>query len=97
MFSRAQVKRILQRVPGKQRLGVYRQEAARDPFPWGTVRLQTAYSTLSAELPLTVVRRASTVTFAAPGSLMMSTVEKPQNDSIREGWKMHQRLNFSRQ
>lgn len=28
---------------------------------------------------------------------MMSTVEKPQKDNIREGWKMHQRLNFSSQ
>lgn len=28
---------------------------------------------------------------------MMSTVEKPQKDNIKEGWKMHQRLNFSSQ
>uniref|UniRef100_A0A8C6EC95 Ubiquinol-cytochrome c reductase complex assembly factor 5 n=1 Tax=Microcebus murinus TaxID=30608 RepID=A0A8C6EC95_MICMU len=28
---------------------------------------------------------------------MMSTVEKPQKDSIREGWKMNERLSFSSQ
>ncbi|XP_053456119.1 uncharacterized protein LOC128592256 isoform X1 [Nycticebus coucang] len=77
MFSRAQVRRILRRVPGKQRL-----EGKCDSFRLAveTVRLSVSQAR----------RRSSIGPSLHFEERMMSTVEKPQKDSIKEGWKMNE-------